>query len=364
MEKPDTLIIGAGIAGCGLAYNLKRAGYCGEVRIIDLQPIGALRDYGYRNTFREVIEEYRLPYDFVYKTMKFGDYHEIYFDLKERFYFVNYPKACTRLFRQSDAVFSRETALSYDIAKGVIKTDKTEYRPDFIIDASGNSSFLKTMLGQTLPKKYWYGVTRIFNNRIKDKDSFYYLFNENGYMEDVYPLGNRTLYGEWQYGPKVDFNNIQKEEKSLLSELIESPDLITEHKVTIPCSLATPLVHRNCAFLGDSFGNASPVAGEGLRQTLDSSRMLAQAILRRDLVLYDKEWRRKYLKTYISQMASKKDYKERLKIIKSFRSYPELYLKVLKGERICLPREIKAKIPKAFIMKQLLRNVTLRLKYM
>jgi hypothetical protein len=92
--------------------------------------------------------------------------------------------------------------------------------------------------------------------------------------------------------------------------------------------------------------------------------MLSDALVKNDLHLYKKAWRTKYLGTYIVQMASKRDYKERLKIIRAFKDYPELYLKVLKGERISLPRDIKSKIPGKFLLKQMLRVLALKFKYM
>ena len=62
MEYYDVIIVGAGIAGCGLAYNLKRIGYKGSVLVIDKKEPGANAAYGYRNIEGDIVEEFNLNY--------------------------------------------------------------------------------------------------------------------------------------------------------------------------------------------------------------------------------------------------------------------------------------------------------------
>ena len=112
MEKYDVIIVGAGIAGCGLAYNLKRFNYGGKVLLIDKDEPGANAAYGYRNTTEEIVKEYDLPYEHVYKGMKVGVADKTYFTLQKKFYFIDYKKTCKNFIKNSQTEFRKEKAIN------------------------------------------------------------------------------------------------------------------------------------------------------------------------------------------------------------------------------------------------------------
>jgi flavin-dependent dehydrogenase len=149
----------------------------------------------------------------------------------------------------------------------------------------------------------------------------------------------------------------------LSKKLISQPNIIKSSCVIGPVAPVLPLVYRNCAFLGDSFGNATPSNGEGIRPILDSAEMLADAIKNGNLKQYEKNWKRKYLDLYIKYLAIKLDLPNRLKFLKIAKDYPELFTKILKNEPFELPKEVKKQIPKSVIAKQIYNYLRLKAKY-
>src|SRR3989338_5710522 len=97
MESYDVVIVGAGIAGTGLAYNLKQICPEKSVLVIDRKEVGSNAGYGYRITFGEMIERYNLPYHHVYNGIKMGLFWEEPLILNDSFYLVNYKKICRHL---------------------------------------------------------------------------------------------------------------------------------------------------------------------------------------------------------------------------------------------------------------------------
>ena len=65
--------------------------------------------------------------------------------------------------------------------------------------------------------------TRVLKNELKDKDYYYYQFHDSGYFEDIYPLKNKTLQGDWQYTEKRDLNLLKPIENQLYKKLISKP---------------------------------------------------------------------------------------------------------------------------------------------
>ena len=186
MKKYDVIIIGAGIAGCGLAYNLKKFGYEGSVLIIDKENIGRHAN-NYKNTFEEVIKEYNLPYYHKFKGIKLGLYDKVYFSLNINFYFIDYKEVCCNLCKNSNAEFKKETALN--LKDNILITNNSIYKYHYLIDCSGSNSFIKKLFNKTLPFRYWIGNIRILKNKINlDKKYFYHMFSNENFFEDFYPL--------------------------------------------------------------------------------------------------------------------------------------------------------------------------------
>ena len=62
MSYYDAVIVGAGIAGTGLAYNLSQRCPERSVLVIDKKGPGGNKGHNLRTTFESTIKKYRLPF--------------------------------------------------------------------------------------------------------------------------------------------------------------------------------------------------------------------------------------------------------------------------------------------------------------
>ncbi|MCW8966813.1 MAG: hypothetical protein OQK82_09050 [Candidatus Pacearchaeota archaeon] len=359
-EIYDIIIIGAGVAGCGISYHLKKVNFKGRLLIIDKKEPGANNAYGGRNTTKEIIKKYSLPYEHIYKGIKVGSEDETLFIFNKEFYFVNYKKICKKLLTYSQVEFRQETGIKLD--KNILITNKNHYRFKIIIDCSGKDFFCKKIYKQRLPFRYWIGKTLISEKKIKDKNYFYFQFNDNNNFEDLYPLKNKTLYGTWQYTKKPYMNKINLPKKNLKDTYIKDSKIIKIQKAIIPCTPVFSMRYKNIYFLGDSFGNATTSSAEGIRAILENAKSLANLIKKNELNKYEKIWKKKNFDSYmkflvprinehhnlkfiqnIKKLPSKK---EKLKILKK---YPDIFEKILMSDsNFKYPKEIE----KIFISRQ------------
>lgn len=361
MEYYDVIIVGAGIAGCGLAYNLKRIGYKGTVLVIDKEGVGANASFIYRNTFKETIKEYHIPYEHKFNGIRIGEY-ERPIQLDINLFSVIYPKVCKHLLENSGAVFKKDQAIN--IKSDIIYTAKSIYKFKYLIDCSGSSFFLRKKYNLPLPLHYWIGKVRILKNKIKNMDNyFYYLYDKENYMEDFYNIGGKIMQGDWQWTRKIDFKLIDSKINNLLKRFVEKPIILKEKKIIIPSSPTFPIIFKKCAFLGDSFGNVTTSSSEGIRPILDSSKILAIAIKKNNLKLYIKEWKKKYLKRYIQRLSLKLNNKQRLSLLNLLKNYPKLIIKLCKDEEVKLPDKIKKNIPVKMKFNIIKNFISLKIKY-
>lgn len=374
--KYDVIIVGAGIAGCGLAYNLKKQGYKGTVLVIDKNGVGANKGHYHRNTFTTTLKKYNLPSCKKLKGVKMGLYNKIYIKLNIDFHIINYQKACYKLIKSSDTELKKEESL--DIKNNTLITNKNNYKFKFLIDCSGSNFFTSRLFNRPAPFRYWLGHVKVLENSTKINDDYFlYLFADDSYCEEIYFLDNKIIQGDWQYTNKIDFNLINPHQNTFYNCYKEKLNKIEETKAVIPCTPIFPLVYKNIALLGDSFGNATTSAAEGIRPILDSSEILAKAILKNDLDLYEKEWKKRYFKLYYKHLINKMDLNSGLKINKILPKYPkkseffravsnnkDLALKRLCNEDYKMPSEIRKKFPlSSLIIRQLIYHSYLKLKY-
>lgn len=361
MKYYDVIIVGGGIAGTGLAYNLNQECPNKSVLVIDNKGTGQNASFVYRNTFKEVIDKYDLPYRHKFDGARIGS-HDEYFQLEKNMYFIDYPKVCKYLLKNSNAVFKKEKGINFK--KRIIYTNKNKYKFNFLIDCSGSKFFLRKLHNLPLPFKYWVGNVKILKNKNCKLDNyFYFLCSEEGYLEDIYPLKNKIIHGDWQYTNRIDFNLIKISEKNLYNKLVKKAVIIKEEKVVIPSSFVFPLVFGRCAFLGDSFGNATTSSSEGIKPILDSSCILAKAIKHNNLRTYAKNWKKKYFHSYIKKLALKSDNKIKLNMVKVFKKNPNLILRMNETDNPKIPSEIKKIIPLRKKIQLILFYLFLRLNY-
>jgi len=362
MNKHDIIIIGAGIAGAAAAFNIKKEMPNINTLIIDKKEIGANAGYGFRNTPEEIAKEYKIPTTKIYKGIKGGTEGETLFTLNKKFHLFNYKNCCQNLIKRSGAEFRKETALL--LGKNTIKTDKSTYHFKYLIDCSGHSFFTKNSTGQKKPFKYWVGITRVLENKLKEQDYFYYQFSDTGHMDEVYPLKDRTLQGDWQHYKKIDFTKIKPKQKNICKKLIPNPTVLSETKSVIPCAPSPPMIRKNIFLLGNSFGNPSTSSAEGI------------AIKKGEPKSYEKNWKKIYLNNYLKFLTLKyygynnsktiRNLKKAppIKVLcKKFSKHPEIFEKMLLCDpKISLPDEIKKVYPRRKILFQAGYYAYLKLK--
>ncbi|MBD3249293.1 FAD-dependent oxidoreductase [Candidatus Woesearchaeota archaeon] len=357
MEHYDIIIIGAGIAGTGLAYNLSQECPDKSVLVIDKEGVGANAAYGYRNTDKDTVRKYGLKYSHVFDGIKVGTYDKTYITIKRKFYFMDYKKTCKNFINKSKAHLNRETALN--ITAKILITSKKKYSFDYLVDASGHSLFSRKKLNKKLPYRYWIGKTRIIKSKIKLKNYYHHQFSDGEYLEDLYPLDGKILQGDWQYSKRLDFNSIIVPKKTLCRNLIKNPKIEKTFNVAIPCAHIPPLITKNIVCLGDSFGNAYTSSACGIKPIIESSALLTKAIEENDLGLFQKKWEARFLNNYNKFLASRMDRYHNNKLIKAIKNYPkvtdvirimskypESFLSIFDNEDYFeMPEEIKQKFP-------------------
>lgn len=322
MKYYDVIILGAGIAGCGLAYNLRKFGYSGSVLIIDDGKKNNL-GYGHRIVSYEDVKEYNLPFSKKFKRLDVGMYNKVYFSIDYDFYFVNYAQACEHLREKSGYHLIEEKAKN--VENNILITENNEYGLKYLIDCTGSSFFLRKKFGLPIPDIYWIVKTRKIQAKpTMDYDSFSFFFSNGDYFEDVYPMENEIIQGDWLYTRHVDFSKLSAPVNSFMNTYLNEAKVTEEKTAVFPVSPVMPLVSRNYAFLGDSFGNALPSVGTGFTVILDSSVMLAEAIIKKDLYQYKKKWTKKYLEKYLKIIALKENTHFNHPIVAKMKKYPSI----------------------------------------
>ncbi len=378
MEYYDVIIIGAGIAGCGLAYNLKRIGYMGSVLVIDKDGIGSNEGYRYKIAMEEDILEYNLPYVKKFKGLKIGPHESVHATIERPDYFVDYKETCECLFNNSEAIFLKTEAKSMN--KNRLIVDNTSLKFKYLIDCSGVSFFLRKFQKKVLPNVYWIGFIKILKGKFKnlDKDYYYYMFGSKGTFEDFYIVNDEMVHGYWQYTRKIDHRLIKPPKKDFFSLYVKDPKILMEKKAVIPNSPIFPLVHKNTALLGDSFGIPYTASGLGLHPILESSKILSKAIKINNLKKYEKWWKKRNLKAYSLFLASrldryfnnkimeflKKRYPDNTDVLKIFDKNPESFNKLLNNEIDADLSMITKKYPKYRNLFVAFEYISLRIKYL
>lgn len=289
----DIVIIGAGIAGSGLAFNLSQLGYKGKVIVIDKGLRG--NDYGYRYTSKRVISEYGFGVDINYTSYSLGANGVEVGKIRSNVLSFDYKKECEKLLDKSDASLLEDEVV--DLGKNYILTrSKLKIKFKYLVDATGINHFAKRKLKHKIPRSFFRGITYELKGRRRQKGDFLTMFYENGSLEELYSYGGNTLYGSWVY--------ITPDKEKLYPPYVLRDEVKHEYGLSvIPVEPAFPFISGNIVFLGDSCGQALPGSGVGIEPILFSSKMLANCFLRDRVDLYQKMWKKRFLKKYMSQLS-------------------------------------------------------------
>lgn len=375
MENYDVIIIGGGLAGCSLAYHLHKDEPSIKVLILEKDHIGNNNANGCRNVTEDVVEEYSFPYLHRYQGVRIGIHGIDYFTLNKPFYLLDYETICNSLFSLSCADICVNEAIGINKHK-VMTRSGNAYYSKYIIDCSGPGFFAKKFLRQKIPFRYFIGKTRVLNKTLEDKRYYHYQLSNSGYIEELYPINDISYHGDWQYTKDTDFSKIRPEKKNLFNRFFDKKDILSESFAVLPASPVLPLVHKNIAFLGNSFGNAMTSSGYGILPTLDSSKILTSAIINGNIQLYQNDWKNKYLDNYIKFLTLKfdgyhnnkilsrlKQSPSRENMLKTFKKYPEVFDSMLHNKTQDIPAEMKKIFPKRTFIFRVYYYLMLRLKY-
>ena len=379
MEHYDVIIIGAGIAGCGLAYNLHR--FCPEkkVLVIDGSKLNENTQHHYKILFKENKEEYNLPFIKRLKGIKNGSGNNIVATFEDdSLYIVDYKDICKSLLKRSKADVVDEQAI--DVNYTTLTTNQNKYTFKYLVDCSGNSFFIRKKFHLPLPFRYYIGKTKVFKGKNELNKNYYYnFFTGNNFFEEIFSVNDQFVYSEWCYSKQPNPNLIITPPNTYYQSKINKNNLqlIQKGFASIPVGPVLPIVYKNFAFLGDSFGNAAPIGGFGTLSSLRASKLLAKAIMEDDLKLYSDVWKKKYLDFHLKQLASKmdrlnntkimeriKNYPTTDKVIKLFSKDPKNFIQLLKNDPAwTLPENVRNAYPKRQIIFLLCNYGYLKIKY-
>jgi flavin-dependent dehydrogenase len=292
MEFYDVVIIGAGIAGAGVAFNLRRLGYGGKVVIVDRDPF-VQRDYDVRYTSKRIIGLYGIKKMKEYTSYRIGSNGKEFGKVEISHHVFKYTEACRDLVNRSGCIVIKETALDACVSDNILTTSGRRIRYRQLIDASGMGFFLKRKLGQRLPRHYWFGRTHILDEDSDDAHAFVSHFYDGGGLEELYPLGDIIYYGQWIYS-KISG---RLPEKFLAKPVRSFPGSVA------PANPAFPWRCGNNFFLGDCAGQAMTASAIGIEPILDASALLAESIHSGDPGKYERVWKRKHFMRYMAQYA-------------------------------------------------------------
>jgi flavin-dependent dehydrogenase len=377
MQSYDVIIIGGGIAGASLAYNLSKV--CPRRNVLLMDPnMGLKIQCTYRNITEDIVKQYNFSYIHKYKGINVGSDNTIYFTVKKNLFLIEYEKACLKLIKKSGVDISSERALNLN--KKLLFTNGVNYKFKYLIDCSGKGFFLRRIHKYPLPFRYWVGVQKLLDLQSSDlKDQYLScLFDDYGNLEEIYPFKRKILWGNYIYSDLTKSYPLKSEKKLLLPKLIKKWNIEREYRVVIPCTPTFPIAYKNYALLGDSFGNAATASAIGIKPILESSEMLADAISKENIKLYEARWKRKNLKSYVSFLSSRltrfptnnifnylrKTYPGNKEVFNVLRENPQSFTGVYdNASDFRLPSEVRRLYPPHFFLVVCYHYLRLLLKY-
>jgi flavin-dependent dehydrogenase len=324
LKLNNIIILGAGIAGTGLSFNLKRLGYTGKITLLDSNEIAANKAHSTKTILKKIKEEYSIPYYHKYDKIAFCNYDNPFF-LDIDAYSVKYEDMCNYFFENSNAEFKKEKGM--DIVNNTLITNKSKHKFDLLIDCTGRSFFVRKKFKLPMSERFWIAKLKILKNNQNIKTNHMYWFtDEKGYFEEFCPYEDHIAVGDYLYSDKIDFSRIKLPEKLYRNKALNNIEIIKEFRAVIPSSPRFPLYYKKkIAFLGDSFGNAPTSSAYGSEAILETSKILSCCIINNNMHMYEKMWKKKYLDSYIKYLIVKYDMFTNSKFIKKIKNYPDNY---------------------------------------
>jgi len=362
MEVYDLIIVGAGPAGLSLARELADSNL--KILLIDKKRNAHDILYNSSGSFIDP-KEYELPSYLVKPIgkLRFHSKNET-LEVEAKGYIINRVELLKFLEKQAKKNKKLKTCYESTIEKIIIRNNRIEEiryvqgnnifnaSAKIFADCSGNWGILKNKLG---------AKSQVFNTSLgieyivpvkKDVDAADFFLGkqfEGGYGW-IFPQDPRTVLVGYGTFCKKNFPGIEDKIRGMwnidiVSERCDLPFIERRVALLKTGKPSRRLVKENCVFIGDAALQANPLLGEGVRFSMEASRIaskwIKKALAARCLKLldnYSSEWNKKNRAKYklawflqrILNRISKNDVKID-KLLRSLKPFPTDFKEIIKG---------------------------------
>ena len=200
--------------------------------------------------------------------------------------------------RENEAYVLDRDKLEKTLAKGLNvetgkKVEKLDFKSKYIVGADGTGSAVAKLAGFPEINEWLLGLEYEIENTGTHGTDFVELYFGNqvapGFFAWIVPTDKTLRVGLAVNGKAKDYLD------RFLSEKFGSTEIIQTIGGLIPMRWREKIVKGNVALLGDAAGQVKPTTGGGVYMGMASAKILARAISKGDLDLYEKEWMEKIM---------------------------------------------------------------------
>jgi len=200
--------------------------------------------------------------------------------------------------KEDEAYILERDKLEKELAKGIDvrlgeKVEKINFKSRFIIGADGSNSTVAKLAGFPEIENWLMGLQyEVENTGNYDKNFVEMHFGKEfapGFFAWIVPTDKRLRVGLAVNGNAKEF--LDKFVKAKLG----NPEIIEKIGGLIPMRWRSQIVKENIALVGDSAGQVKPATGGGIYMGFASGRILASAIEKNNLGLYETTWQEKIM---------------------------------------------------------------------
>ncbi len=314
----DIVILGGGIAGNAVAYNMSLLRPFAKIAIVDPLEYGELKVSVV--TFMEHLKRYKITNSVIhtYSKQRFESISNIGYstDLEEEaFALIDYGVACRTLQERSGSEIIRDRFMKID-GEEIVLESGLRLTSKYIVDTMGLFSPLRDQMGLEKPELrtvLLFGKYKVNPAQIR-LDTFSYIVGNgvfDGYTsnggwaypcgEDIVEVGSAFLVWDKDGRIKIDQRMRSALENSLeqiLQTFFPGAELQDElHERITAYSPTKTVVKDNVLFLGDVAGTGDPFLCANCSRYLDMSEYLTAALAAavqegndRHLQTYQKAW--------------------------------------------------------------------------
>lgn len=280
MQGEDCTIVGAGPAGLFLARQLKGL----DVRIIEehreigkpVQCTGLLS--------RNIDNIYKPPQECILKTVKgarlFSPSGKI----------IELGRSENEAYVVDRAIFDQSLAQGLEIELGKQVQD-INFGSKFVVGADGPNSTVARLAGFSNLGETVTGLQYEIPAEYYDSDFVELYFGNDiapGFFAWIVPAGERVRIGLASTKNPTEY--LDKFAKSKVPGA--ETEIISKQAGLIPLKLRKNFTLGKIALVGDAAGQVKPTTGGGVYFGMRSAKILAEAIQKNDLELYQKNWKK------------------------------------------------------------------------